>query len=399
MTSLKYGPYSPSRLEVANCPYSFFKQYVDPDRTKYKYESLPAARGSVVHEVFEPLTRLLISKVPRHAEQRLPISEEAINALIVDAVNRHPAAYQDINAIKYMVDMYLQRPPQVLTSDASVELRMAIALGAGGFHECGYDDPNAFARGRADIMMVADDLTTAIVYDHKTQPNIEDADTFQLGFYSWVIMRTYPYLNDVKTILHFARYGKYSEPCSWSRDDLMAIEDEIMTRVSIIESKTSWDAVPSKYCQYCPVIGNCPVMKELYDFDGQGNLVNKGTLDIFGGTTAQAVKMAQYLQVFEELTKRLKDELKEHVRNYGPVAIHGKRYDFTSDEKVDWDRVNKTLRNHAYEVFQKHGIDVRDHMGFSQTFSTGIWKRSSEELITELNFPKKVTTEFRGHKI
>jgi hypothetical protein len=61
--------------------------------------------------------------------------------------------------------------------------------------------------------------------------------------------------------------------------------------------------------------------------------------------------------------------------------------------------VNKTLRNHAYEVFQKYGKDVRDHMGFSQTFSTGIWRLGDEKLIKDLNFPTKVTTEFRGYKI
>lgn len=396
---LKYGPYSPSRLEVANCPYAFYKQYVDPDRSLLKMESLPAARGSVVHEVFEQITRVLVGMVPNHANESIPISEPALSSFLVDAVNRHPAAYQDIETIKSMINLYMLRPPKVLTRDASVELRMAVSHNGTRFTECGYDDPAAVARGRADIMLVTDDMSTALVYDHKTQPNIEEADTFQLGFYSWVILMTHPWFESVQTILHFARYGKYSEPYVWTRNDLRGIEDEIMTRISIIESKTTWDAVPHKGCQYCPVLNSCPVMKELYEFDAHGQLISKGALNIFGGSTADAVKMAQYLQVFEELVKRLKDELKRHVTNYGPVAIHGKRYDFSPDEKVDWDRVNKTLKNQAYEVFQKYGIDPRDYMGFSQTFSTGIWRLGNEELINELNFPRKISSEFRGHKI
>lgn len=396
---LKYGPYSPSRLEVASCPYSFYKQYVDKDRGKLRTESLPQARGSVVHEVFEVINRELIKHVPNHETAGQAFAPTEIQKLITEAINRHPAAYQDLTSICSMVDLYLMRPPKMLTYDAAVEMRMAVKYENGKFLNCDYDDPDALARGRADIMMISDDLTTAVVYDHKTQPNVEEADTFQLGFYSWVIMKHNTFLTNVQTILHFARYGKYSEPCVWSREDLQGIEDEILTRISIIESKTSWDAVPNKYCQYCPVLTECPAMKEMFSFDEYGNLLPTGKIDIFGRTTEHAVKMAQYLQIFEELTKRLKEELKEHVKNYGPVAIHGKRYDFQADEKVDWDRVNKTLRNHAYEVFQKHGIDVRDHMGFSQTFSTGIWKRGSEELIKELDFPKKVTTEFRGHKI
>lgn len=396
---LKYGPYSPSRLEVANCPYSFYRQYVDPDRSKVRTESLPQARGSVVHEVFELINRELVTHAPNHAAAAQAIAPMVIEGAIVEAINRHPAAYQDLPAIRSMVNLYLARPPQNLIYDAAIERKMAVKYDNGKFVECDYDDTDAIGRGRADIMMFSDDLSTALVYDHKTQPNIEEADTFQLGFYSWVIMRANPYLSSVHTILHFARYGKYSEPCCWAKEDLQAVEDEILTRISIIESKTSWEAVPNKYCQYCPVMTECPVMKELYRFDESGNLVPSGNLDIYGGSTSHAVKMAQYLQVFEELTKRLKEELREHVKNYGPVAIHGKRYDFQADEKVDWDKVNKTLRNHAYEVFQKHGIDVRDYMGFSQTFSTGIWRRGSEELIRELNFPKKVTTEFRGHKV
>jgi len=395
---LKYGPYSPSRLDVATCPYSFWRQYVDPERTPFKTESLPQARGSVVHEVFEELSKGYIKVAPMHEGMRF--EDSFVNRLVVEAVNRHPAAYQDLETIKSIVKLYLQRPPKVLTNDAEVEVRMALKWDGRKFVECGYDDPAATLRGRADIMMITDDLTSAYVYDHKTQPNTEDADTFQLGFYSLVILRSRPYLQSVNTVLHFARYGSYSEPHIWTAEALADIEEEIITRIEIIESKTKWDeAIPSKYCQYCPVIGECPIMKESFAVDEHGNFIRKGILDSFDGSTGGAVKLAQRLQVLEEVVKRDKDNLKEHVKNFGPIAIPGKRYDFKGETKVDWDRVNKTLRNHAYECFRKHGKDERDFMGFSQTMSTGIWRLGSEELIRDLNFPTKLTTEFRGYKI
>jgi hypothetical protein len=396
---LKYGPYSPSRLETAVCPYSFYKQYVGPEGPQQKHETLPQARGSVVHEMFEQITAHFTKLAPKQCEHPILMTGEEIEANLRAAINRHPAAFQDVMTIKAMIDLYIARPPRILTSDAKIELRMAMEHTGSGFEECDYNSPTALARGRADIMMVSDDLTTAIVYDHKTQPNIEDSDTFQLGFYSWVIMRTYPFLENVQTILHFARYGKYSEPYIWTKEDILGIEDEVMTRIGIIESKTSWDPVANKNCQYCPIAYRCPLLKEMFDVDDHGNYIPKGSMPLYPGDTSSAVKMAEELQVLEEATKIRKDALKTHVKNYGPIAIHGKRYDFSADEKVDWDRVNKYLRNPTYEVFQKHGIDEREHMGFSQTFSTGIWKLGKEELIKELDFPKKITMEFRGHKI
>lgn len=395
---LKYGPYSPSRLEVANCPYSFFRQYIDPDKKALRVEGLPQARGSVVHEVLEQITKEMIKIAPNHIEAALPFSSDDVERLIVEAIGRHPAAYQDVPTIRGMIDLYLRRRPVFLTNNATVEVRMAVKWSNNKFIECDYDDPEAAARGRADIMMLSDDLSTALVYDHKTQPNVEEADTFQLGFYSWVILRSNPFLSNVKTILHFVRYGKYTEPFVWSKDDLQGIEDEIMTRISIIESKTSWDAVPNKMCQYCPVLASCPVMSENFEIREDGTLVPKNHLEYYDTSTEGAVKMAQRLQVLEEFVRRDKDRLKEHVKLYGPVAIHGKVYDFSPDEKVDWDKVNKIHRNHAYEVFRKHGKDEREFMGFSQTFSTGIWRLGSEELIKELEFPKKITSEFRGRK-
>lgn len=442
---LKYGPYSPSRLETASCGYSFFKQYVDPDRNKSWPESLPQARGSVVHEVFESITRHMCAGASQ-------LDAVLVRELVVEAIARHPAAYEETDSILKMVDGYIRRPPEILLPDSEIEVRMAIMLGEDGrFQECSYDNPQALARGRADIMMISNDYTHALVYDHKTQPNIETADTFQLGFYAWVIAKKNPILKEIITILHFARYSSYSAPYIWlsgeefarmqtvirnlnnykkeqlaehpelSADiqrtweeafvaegftpdhlgagNLADIEDEIMTRIAVAERRESWEPTPHKNCQYCPVLRECPLMKELIEIDDHGRAHAKNVLGPIVDT-AQAVKQAGYLNVLEQVVAEIKDNLKEHVKLYGPVAIHGKIYDFKATEGVDWDKVNKALKNKLYDIFSKHGIDARQFMGFSQTFTKSLWMMENEGLIKELAsvLPKKASSEFRGYK-
>lgn len=412
---LKYGPYSPSRLETATCPYSFFRQYIDTEHRVHRREEVPQARGSAVHEVFEHLTHLMRSNLNGH----ITISREDLQALVTKAVIDHPAAYPEVKDILDMAEKYLQHPPKILTEDAEIELKVAVKLGPDGFKECSYDDPDAFVRGRADIMVMSDNVDKVYLYDHKTQPNIEAADTFQLGLYAWVISKVYPFLNEIHTILHFARYGSYSADCVWVKNEdvrqkilattdidpkfvlsLTDIEQEILARIQIIEGNSSWDvAIPHKNCQYCPVMTSCPAVKEILEFDTDGIPFVKAFH--IERDTFRAVKVAGYLNLFEEIIKDLKEDLKEHVSFSGtPISIPGKTYCFRASESVDWDVVNKKLKNKAYGIFEEYGIDPKQFMSFNQTASKSVWQLGNEDLVKKLAeiFPRKVSTEFRGVK-
>ena len=274
--------------------------------------------------------------------------------------------------------------------------------GPGEFVQCDYDDPKAFARGRADILMISDDTTHALIYDHKTQPNVEEADTFQMGIYAWVISKIYPFLDEVHTVLHFARYGKYSEPYIWTKEDLARIEDELVTRIAIVEGRTEWTATPHGKCQYCPFMSECPALAEYISINPENGemTINSKDFKILGDTN-KAVRMAGLLNVIEEITKEVKKELRNHVKlSESPIAIPGKIFEFRVDTKIHWDKVNKALREDTYKVFKKHNIDPRDFMGFSQTFSTGVWRTGNEDLVKELSelFPRKNESSFKGYK-
>lgn len=398
---LKYGPYSPSRLDTGVCGYAFHKQYIDPAaKARPKTENIPQARGSAVHEIFETITTRMI-KNPSAV-----FSGEEVRQLVVEAVNRHPAAYQEIDAILHMARLYIEKPPATLVEDAGVELRLAVKLEQSPtgpqFIPCDYNDPQAFVRGRADILMISDDTTKALVYDHKTQPNVEEADTFQLGIYAWVIWKTHPFLDEIHTILHFARYGIYSQPVTWTKEMLMAIEDELITRVAVIENRTDWGATPHDKCQYCPLLVECPALKEFIDVDQNTGAVRvqMNNLKILGDTM-KAVKLAGLLNVLEETVKQIKGEIRNHVKLSGTdIAIPGKIYGYVADEGIDWDKVNTKLREQAFAVFKKHDVDPVMFMGFSQTFSKSVWLLENEQLLKELAalFPRKASSEFKGRK-
>jgi hypothetical protein len=248
--------------------------------------------------------------------------------------------------------------------------------------------------------MLSDDTTSALIYDHKTQMNIEPADTFQLGFYAWVIFNTYPFLDEIKTVLHFVRFGYYSDEHVWTRKDLQDIEDELLTRIQIVENRTEWGPTPHKNCQYCPFMTSCPKFEEFIEvFDNGCYRVKKDNLHILG-SLEKAIQVAGFINILEEALSCAKESLRGYVKASGPVAIPGKVYEFRGDESVNWDKVNK-MKEDVYKVFEKHGVDPRRFMGFSQTFSKSVWVADKEELVRELSalLPKKVSTEFRGYKI
>lgn len=393
---LKYGPYSPSRLDTANCGYAFKRLYIDTDKQK-RIESLPQARGSAVHEVLAHLTQELVqSKTPSFTDQFL-------RSLVAEAIAMHPAAAQETKEILQMTRLYLLNPPDPLTADAEIEQDLAVTIEDGEFVPCDYDDPRAYARGRVDIKMISDDLTHAIIYDHKTQPHIETADTFQLGFYAWLMFKTHPFLEEVQTILHFARYGKYSQPYVWRREELLDIEDEIITRVTLNETRTDWSATPNKHCQYCPFLSECPAMEQYVERDGEGRLRPKQASIKILGDTNKALLVAGAVTVLENLVSEMKKELRAHVEfANAPIAIPGVRYGYVIKENViDWDYANKHQREQIYEIFEKHKVDPRHFMGFSQTFSSKIWQAERPALSRDLNaiLKRETKSEFRASKI
>ena len=409
---VKFGPYSPSRLETANCRYRFKKDYIDYEHTKKtREESEIQARGAAVHEVLERMTNCF------KTNRQHSFSPQDIQTFIADAVKNHPSAYAQTDSILRCAEMYIKRPPSVLTDDASTELRLAIKRTESGYEECDYLDPEAFARGRADVMMISDDTTTALVYDHKTQMNIETADTFQMGFYAWVISKIYPFLREIHVVLHFAQYGYYSKPVKylvkWNEEQiaqlpeeergqyksLERIEEEILTRVAIIEGTEDWEPLPNNHCQYCSYVMECPLLVERFAVNDKGEMI-PSNLPSLVTDPESARKVACAVHVIDNYVSHLKKQLKTYTSQNPPILLGDIFYGHKPSHGYDWDYLNKKGRADILKVFEKYNIDPADWMVFSSTGSKNLLKHKNSELLQAVKsvLPEKTTTSFGGFK-
>jgi hypothetical protein len=391
---MKYNPYSPSRLDVATCGYSFINEYGQAERIKR--ESIASARGTAAHEVLERISKEIVNG-------RQSFSQEEVREWIIQAVTRHPAAYAEIDEIFKIANLYVNRPINFTWKDVRTEQNLAVttnSLWSGTWDECAYDDPKAIVRGRIDLTMISEDGNSAIIYDHKTQFNVETADIFQMGVYAWIVWKIYPFLQNISTVLHFARWGMYSQMYTWNIEDLKAIENEMLSRIEVIERRTTWEATPHKNCNYCHFIAKCPAMADFITVDESGNFrVLMDNLEILGDTS-KAVKLAGIKRIIDEWSNKIEHKLKAHVEFAGPIAIPGVIYEYRAEEKIDYDYATKKQLDEYVEICRAHDENPLKYMSLNATSSKTVWRCGKEQFVGALSklFKRKTSTTFKGWK-
>lgn len=390
---LQYGPYSPSRLETAICGYAFYKQYVDKDRKRRQtFDGLAAARGSVVHEVFELMNAEMM-------QGKYAFNPDTLRKWVADAVNRYPSAYEDMEMIMDCVSKYANNPPQNLPEDAEIELAIALDI---NLQECDYNSPDALIRGRADLLWFDDDLNVHIL-DYKTQPNVEEADTFQMGIYALTMARKYN-LKQAYTSIYFARYGKYSKEHLWTEEDLNQVEQILLARIETVENRTDWTPTPHNGCQYCPFRTECPVYEGNFEVTDAGN-VKTIDPDVFNihGDIYRAQKLAGILVQLEELHKLGKKNMQEFIKKYEqPVTSGNKAFMYKPKEDFDWTYINKNYKSQIFQILAKHGVDVAAYSNLTKTnFNPIFMLEDKQAMFKELEplLPRKVTTTFGCYKV
>lgn len=414
---LKYGPYSPSRLETVYCPYLFYRSYVDPKRRR-DHESLPQARGSAAHLVFEEINKGLVDGKTFNFEQ--------IGNIVNNAVKQHPVSLEEVQEIKQMALLYLRRTP-FFRGDVEFEVKLAIKFERDDkgniveytdnisipgeerirpkFVECDYDDPDAVARGRADIKMISEDTTIGFIIDHKTQKGVVDGDTFQMGIYAWVMSICYPFLDQIETTLHFAALGIYGESVTWSKADLLKVEDHFLTLVHHIESEEEWKPRPGRACDYCPHYADCPMLNQEIIYTDpetkQERYANKIPTRFLNAH--DAIKFAAHVKFLSEYTEAAKKALGKFVQEVGPIAISGAQYSCDVKQELDYDRLNKdpTLYAKLEEICEEHGISIDSYKGFSKTFSEKIFYNENQAFVDKVLsiMPLKVKKDTRWRKV
>jgi CRISPR/Cas system-associated exonuclease Cas4 (RecB family) len=377
---VKYGPYSPSRIDVATCPYRFKEEYIL--KNVQDEGSLASRRGNVVHETFELITRGWLVDQPLTWEKA---SEELVSRLASYQITDHEDRKTIIEATK----CYMGNPPRGIEDILGTEEHLALKYDGNSLVECDWDDPECFARGKIDILQIKDKVATII--DHKTQMYVPpNKGTFQMGVYAWMVKQFYPYVEEVRTVLHFCHpnLNFYSQPHVWSLDDLSSVEEELKIAIRTIESYVDFPAVPNHYCVYCPLKQACPKLEDLSKKRMSLKKAKNGPLI----SAKEAKEHAEAFTVLEENREIMQKQLKNFTKEIGSVIIPGIEYGYKVSEGWEVPIENKKA---LYELLNKLGIDTWQYIDFNiNKLGKSVWKVLPKEQLEEVKtylLPTKAT--------
>lgn len=132
--------------------------------------------------------------------------------------------------------------------DVHAELELAVDS---ALRPCDWEDPNAWARGIIDLLVVDGRMGRA--YDWKTG-KIKD-DPSQLKLFSALVMAHYPEVERVKTTYVWLKFDDLT-PATYDRSSYHSIWQSFLPRVRRLElayEQDKWEPRPSGLCRgWCP---------------------------------------------------------------------------------------------------------------------------------------------------
>jgi hypothetical protein len=123
----------------------------------------------------------------------------------------------------------------------------------------GWWDDDAWLRSKLDVLIQGG--TKAHVYDWKTGKRRPDFD--QLELFALQVFKHYPEIQRVKTVFVWLKEMKVDSE-DYSRSDVPALLEKVLTKVSRIEASLehgNWPAKPSGLCNWCPCRSFCEFAK------------------------------------------------------------------------------------------------------------------------------------------
>lgn len=334
--STNYGPYSNSRLDSALCPYRFARCYILKDAEEEHSEA--ANRGSAVHLALEAIINAELAGKPKPSHE----------SLLEAAVRAHPVRLHETFAfISQAIHAFAAEPLRVIIPDKVVGVEELLAVDR-HYKPVDYDSPEAVVRGKADVLMVDGHIGTLI--DHKTQMYVgdDDAESFQMALYALLVLCTYPYLTELRTIIHYAapRLNFYSRPAIWKREDLEQFKIFLEQRIAMAETiqAETKQACPGGYCQYCSVMDDCPMNAKLHD----GKLVKPGPIK----DASTALEYAAAHVFMEERRKGVQEHLNDYVKHVGPVPVGDSVVEIRTYGGRSYDNISAVL-----DCLKSHDID------------------------------------------
>lgn len=348
--TVKYGPYSPSKLITARCPQRFFGQHIRGDRN-VGY-SVAAARGNAIHDVCAQITH--------YRSKGLSIPSGQIALWVSEAVGKYPAAYDQVDLVTQAANSYSGNPsPHVNETthceavlgvrlfeeqllDPTVSPRRVYQMSA---YKRGEKSPTFFG-GTLDEVTLDKVTNTITIVDRKSTPsaNVNEDHNFQIGCYAWLVSLFYPTAT-IRTVIHYVHPGLnfYSPPQTWYKEELADLESYIHARIFSLEHFVDFPAIPGNHCDYCHMVQQCPENMKIEEQNA------KGTMDFNVRGTEDLKRLANQLHVLGKLYDDTQKHIKKGLEKFGMqntgIAIEGSWYGYkTSDEAVDWASTDSEVR-------------------------------------------------------
>ena len=304
---------SPSRLEAWDrCPAAYRFEYV-LRLPQPVGDQRPRLLGSVAHALVEAYGREARATGRRPPLDRLP-------ALARDLVTQHALPDEARTALTReataLLSTWLARA--VVPLEHAVAVEQALAIDAGG-RQVDWDAPDAFLRGRLDLVAV--EGRQATVCDWKSGWLTEDDGTLAWvwapGCYAALLWAWAPRLEAVAVEYHYLRTGRVArtvltpadaaETLAWARATAARIAQALATP----DDPGAFPPRPSTACGTCPWVNRCPA--------GQAALEAMDEVAI--PDDAEARRLAGLLLVGEARVGRLRARLKHYLEDRDPLAV------------------------------------------------------------------------------
>lgn len=246
----KYGPWSSSKLDVANnCALRFYWKFIDR-RKEAKIEDSRGRIGIAVHQALELVTK---GQDLKRALRKSAIDSKLTTLEADDLLMYRP----NIEAFVERIGKYKERNP---VREQLIEFKFGLDE---KLNPTDFWNNDGIFRGVFDFGLDLE-ANAVVVIDHKTGEESETLEKYigQLDTYAVAATRLKPHIDGVQTAVHYVKTGKIDwnsftstdtitkQTVPWLVEKINAGADKVTE--SSPEPTTGW------WCSFCGYKTNCP---------------------------------------------------------------------------------------------------------------------------------------------
>lgn len=374
---------SPSKIQQADCPYKFHKDYLTGDRP----EDGPTTPvnllvGKFVHAVLDFYTKALMNTKS--------VSDFTLFEEIFDKAWEYnewiPNSLHD--EIKSDLTAYVET--FVIDLQHTWRSEVEIALTWDGLRLVSFDDPGAWLRCKLDRVEIYPDERMAVIRDYKTARYIPSESklkkNLQSIIYPFAMHKLNPYLEKFRMVFDYVRWNK-QVPLTYvlsnpQEGEILLEPDKIekqlrgfTTRLQakIDNPESMWPAIRGELCAICN--HDCP-------------LVEAGLEPCRSIERAQEIAMQ--IEALSDKQKELRGMLQDYIKGTDQrVEVHNGHYAYMPSISVKY-KVSDVV---AYCM--EHGMDLNKLLKFDSDKFNKLEEDEHKAAIRSIGKPSKPSSRFR----